>query len=251
MNPDSQQNNAIVFKQTYEVAEWWQQILVSGLYPPETELLEPAIKSKLNNILQPGMNFLDAGCGEGRFARHAETILNVKVVGIDISFDLIKGMAENSVVMRGDITQMPYKSETFDVVLCSMVLMLIEDIESAISELARVLKGSGCLLLAILHPCFEDWGVRSEFPFSSGKDYLSGKKRRAWSFPTSENCSVSLVYTHRSLSEYINILAKFFQIKNLEELSIENCNEEYKIGKKKYANVEYLIIEAIKLEDQS
>ena len=48
-----------------------------------------------------------------------------------------------------DITDIPYAENTFDVVLCSHVLELIPDDRKAMSELYRILKPGGWLLLLV------------------------------------------------------------------------------------------------------
>ena len=56
-------------------------------------------------------------------------------------------------LQKGDITQMPYEDETFDVVLCNGVLHHIEDHNKAIFECARVLKPGG-LFITFVHGAY-------------------------------------------------------------------------------------------------
>lgn len=44
---------------------------------------------------------------------------------------------------------------SFDVVLCSMMLMDCEDLEGTLREAARVLRPEGRLFASVLHPCFD------------------------------------------------------------------------------------------------
>ena len=49
---------------------------------------------------------------------------------------------------------MPYPNNTFDVVLCSMVLHYVEDFETGLREIYRVLKPGGLAMLPVpmIHP---------------------------------------------------------------------------------------------------
>src|SRR4029079_10940614 len=51
-----------------------------------------------------------------------------------------------------DIAALPIGTAAADVVVCFMVLMDIEDLDGAVSELARVLAPGGSLCIGIMHP---------------------------------------------------------------------------------------------------
>jgi SAM-dependent methyltransferase len=54
-------------------------------------------------------------------------------------------------------TQLPFGDETFDTVLCTMVLEHVDDVERAMAEVARVLRPGGRLLVSVpfLYPTHE------------------------------------------------------------------------------------------------
>jgi len=99
---------------------------------------------------------LDAGGGTGRWSiPMAEK--GLKVVLLDISEGMLnvarakireEGLEEKITVKQGDITQLEYPDETFDLVFCEHALFLIEDPAEAVRELARVLKKGDPLIIS-------------------------------------------------------------------------------------------------------
>jgi len=100
--------------------------------------------------------FLDAGCGSCahsmRLARRGYA-----VQAVDFSDHILSAAGENLArnglsarvaLRREDILAMSFPSGTFDYVLCWGVLMHIPDVETAVSELARVLKPGGRLVIS-------------------------------------------------------------------------------------------------------
>ncbi|MBL4632235.1 MAG: class I SAM-dependent methyltransferase [Kofleriaceae bacterium] len=99
-----------------------------------------------------GKDILEAGCGTGlllgrslRFAKSAR--------GVDLSAGMLSKAKERGLdVVQGSITQLPYKDESFDLVYSVKVLAHIEDIERAMSEMARVTRPGGVVLAEFYNP---------------------------------------------------------------------------------------------------
>jgi ubiquinone biosynthesis O-methyltransferase len=97
---------------------------------------------------------LDAGCGNARdliqLAPHG-----CKCVGIDFSPNMIeeakKELATRNIqrveVEVGDLTNLRFSDQTFDKVFASEVLEHVPDYRKAVSEMARVLKPGGTLVV--------------------------------------------------------------------------------------------------------
>lgn len=94
---------------------------------------------------------LDLGCGNGRHAMYFARE-GFQAAGIDISATAIewaKDWASREgfqIDFRvGDITQLPYEDQSFDVVVSHGVLdhILMEDAKRAVSEVARIIKPGG------------------------------------------------------------------------------------------------------------
>ena len=123
---------------------WWYQGMVA------------INKSLLDNYLpkKKGLKILDAGCGPGAMLPHLAKYGDV--IGVDISEDALKYAKKRGKVKKGDITNIDFKDETFDLVVCMDVLyhMWVKDETSALKEFNRVLKKDGILLLR--EPAY-DW----------------------------------------------------------------------------------------------
>jgi ubiquinone/menaquinone biosynthesis C-methylase UbiE len=95
-----------------------------------------------------GDKTLDIGCGTGAYA----TILlgmGYDVVGIDKSPGQIEIAQQNIPVVLGDVTNLPFENESFDLCLMLMMLQQIEHKERncAFSEINRVLRRRGKLII--------------------------------------------------------------------------------------------------------
>ena len=94
---------------------------------------------------------LDAGCGGGFFTY--EIAKMCKCIGIDwnISKNLFYVMRKLSSVsyMKSDVQKMPFKDDTFDKILLSSVLQMVEDDWALLKECRRVLKDDGILVLSV------------------------------------------------------------------------------------------------------
>ena len=112
----------------------------------------------LTNILNAPKNstFLDVGCGSCahslRLARRG-----FFVQAVDLSEWIIERARENVKtsglekaisIQRANILSLPYKDRTFSYILCWGVLMHIPELEKALSELVRVLKSGGMLIIS-------------------------------------------------------------------------------------------------------
>lgn len=112
----------------------------------------------ITGVLHPPENslILDVGCGIGAHSiRLAKREFIVK--GIDFS-EMIIGKAEINVREAGleekitfqgeDVLSLSFAENSFDYVLCWGVLMHIQEIDKAITEIARVLKPGGWLIVS-------------------------------------------------------------------------------------------------------
>lgn len=103
-----------------------------------------------------GATFLDAGCGIG-----AHSIELAKRGYSVVAFDLYEqvlsdaqraieaaGLQDRITVRQENLRALSFDSETFDYIWCWGVLMHIPDLEAAVSELSRVLRKGGALIVS-------------------------------------------------------------------------------------------------------
>jgi 2-polyprenyl-3-methyl-5-hydroxy-6-metoxy-1,4-benzoquinol methylase len=97
-----------------------------------------------------GKEVLDAGCGVGAFSE--PLVADNTVYGLDFSEESLKFAAQRGLkTMTGDLTNLDIETGRFDVVLCIGVIQLIERYADVVSELARVTKPGGTLLIQTLN----------------------------------------------------------------------------------------------------
>jgi SAM-dependent methyltransferase len=95
------------------------------------------------------LKILDAGCGTGAMLRHL--IPYGRVVGVDISPEAIRLATSREVegceLIQSSLTDLPFDGEAFDLVTSFDVICCIDEADLAFSELSRVLKPGGRVIL--------------------------------------------------------------------------------------------------------
>jgi hypothetical protein len=109
-----------------------------------------------------GRRILDAGCGNGYFARLLAA-RGARVVGVEpgeamVSYARAKEreLGQGIDYPRADLTRLPDLGGAFDAVVCSMVLMAIPGWRAAMRACVRCLRPGGLFVFSIVHPAFED-----------------------------------------------------------------------------------------------
>jgi SAM-dependent methyltransferase len=117
----------------------------------------PVIESLLGDLTDT--RALDLGCGSGTYATQLAA-RGAQVVGVDLSatmLGLAQGRARTSAValelLVADITRpLPFSSRQFDLVFTATALHYVEDLGSAVREIARVMRPQARLIASVLHP---------------------------------------------------------------------------------------------------
>ena len=100
---------------------------------------------------------LDVGCGKGRFARVLqEQNPGAKIVGLDISEDMLAGVPASVGKVSALMTELPFAAASFDCVYATESLEHAVEIDKAVAEMCRVLKPGGKLV--IIDKNVEHWG---------------------------------------------------------------------------------------------
>jgi SAM-dependent methyltransferase len=96
--------------------------------------------------LRPGQRLLDAGCG--RYLNFCkEFVGSAHVVGIDLESQLDSCNQTEPFGVRGDLSQLPFPSDYFDIVICRYVVEHLEDPPRVFGEFARVLRSGGTVVI--------------------------------------------------------------------------------------------------------
>ncbi len=113
------------------------------------------IMRELKN-LRPQGKLVDIGCGSGQLAiLISQKYPGLEVKGLDVNLDMIetavknreRASAGNITFVLGDVQNLPFENEYFDVVVSSLSLHHWENAGKAFDEIQRVLKPGGSLLL--------------------------------------------------------------------------------------------------------
>lgn len=93
--------------------------------------------------LSHGHDVLEIGCGTGMILKEIAPVAR-RAVGIDISRGMLQqAEARGLDVLEGSATALPFADESFDFAYSFKVLAHVEDIRTAMSEVARVLRPGG------------------------------------------------------------------------------------------------------------
>ena len=168
---------------------------------------------------------LDIGCSSGFYTEYALEN-GADVTAVDISKRMIERLASRVksprlTLIQADITRpMPFlDSESFDYVICSLVLHYIKDWEPLLTELYRVMKKGGKLVISTHHPFSMYLYLKPEsyFDFKLVEDTWGERGPRPF----------KVHYYIRPLNEVLRpIIQSQFKITGIEEpLPDEKCRE--------------------------
>lgn len=195
------------------------------------ELIDPVLLRIIGDCR--GKDILDLGCGNGYLARKLARG-GARVTAVDSSQRMIANAQKHDPnntlkikYLHSDAGELHGIDEaSFDLVFANMSLMDIEDTESAIGHVSRILRREGRFVASISHPCF-DIGSNSgwvfEKPaFESGKVYRKVRAyRKLFSERVPWRVDNGTKYTpafHRPLNWYARTLrSKGLAITALEE----------------------------------
>ena len=110
------------------------------------ELIFNELKGLLKN-LRKDILVLDCGCGFGAFY---DLTKDFNTIYLDISLNLLKRFELKERKICGNILHLPFKDNTFDLVLCINVLEHVDYLK-ALNEIKRVLKDNGHLIAVVVN----------------------------------------------------------------------------------------------------
>lgn len=150
-------NAAVQSRWNRNSAAWTDQIR-AGNDVYRHEFLEPAFMNFLGDI--SGAKVLDAGCGEGTSSRVLARA-GAKVDAVDLTSNMIEQAKQMERVQplgisytQSSAAEMPFESNSFDLVTSWMAFSDMACYADAILECARVLKVGGRLAFCVRHPSY-------------------------------------------------------------------------------------------------
>jgi len=212
--------------------------------PFHTYYEKPAIRAELPEL--GGLSVISIGCGSGADAKYLKDKGASRVVGVDISNDLIEIAKKNHPDIEFHVMNMEhldFPDESFDLVYSSLVFHYLSSWAQALKEALRVLKSGGKFIFSDGHPIgsalevVDDGKVQTKLlgrtkwkesgTYKVHGDYLAvadGGVKRIKALVG----GVDVYFFHRPISRIINdIVASGFTIeKMIEPLPTEGMREK-------------------------
>jgi SAM-dependent methyltransferase len=176
---------------------------------PLVALEEPWVERLLGDVR--GFAVADIGCGTGRHAVRLSAA-GATVHALDFSEAMLerakaKPSAAKVVFQVHDLAKpLPFATESFDRVVCGLVIDHIADLDGLFREMSRVCRRTGFVVVSVMHPAMMLRGVQARFT-----DPASGRETRPASCP-------------HQLSDYIMAAARAgFAFDHLSEQAVDEA----------------------------
>jgi ubiquinone/menaquinone biosynthesis C-methylase UbiE len=134
---------------------------------------------------------LDVGCGFASVPIEiAKTFPNAKITGIDLGEPLLdigrtlikrEKLEKQILILNGDAQNMQYGNNSFDVVINSFLLHIVEDPIQMLNEIERVAKNEGIILITDLRRGFLAYFIkkfRTAYTLEEASDVIKKSKIR-------------------------------------------------------------------------
>ena len=134
-------------------AEYWAGFMRAKGSSANRFLEMPAMHSMLPNLKEKSV--LCLGCGSGDECKHLKSLGAKRVVGIDISDDLLKiakNRCRNIEFYKMPMEDMQFKKNSFDFIYSSLAMHYVEDWEPVFDKAYSTLKKGGTFLFSTHHP---------------------------------------------------------------------------------------------------
>lgn len=194
--------------------------------------------------ISEGMRILELGCGTGEMWKNHISLLNKcsKLVLTDISEGMIEtarkniGNLHNATYQVVDIQEIPFESNSFDMVIANMMLYHVPDLKKGLSEVKRVLKEGGSFFCATygghgivqyIADLLKAYGAEDKtnknFTLQNGKKILSQYFSSIEMLEYIDSLDVTNI---DDILDYLNSLASMTSISNIKRDVIKKVLEE-------------------------
>ncbi len=182
--------------------------------------------------------FLDVGCGAGYSMKLAQSTKECKTIGIDPepfkfgfgrNWDNDNEVQSDLNIQEGTGENIPFENNSFDIVYSSHVLEHVNDEQKVLSELNRVVKNDGTVIIGVPTATMATISLISQLLFETHHRLFNfifsnlGFK----SFPRTSLKHLLFLYSHSFNSKTILYDLKHYRVKNWKK----NISQELKIKK--------------------
>ena len=148
-------------------SEW-----ASGYDRPDNPIVmaeERVVQAMLD--ARPAGAALDAACGTGRWA-HYLAARGHSVTGIDTNPEMLAEARRKVPEARfqlADLGAVPLAAESVDLVACTLALTHVAELAPPVSELARIVRPGGRVVISDVHPVMAMLGNHARYPRNGGE----------------------------------------------------------------------------------
>jgi ubiquinone/menaquinone biosynthesis C-methylase UbiE len=177
--------NALFHPRVFDDRQW-----AEGYYKRNKKNIERVGKRFAELLNTTGYTegaILDVGCGFASIPIEiAKTFPCAKITGIDLGEPLLdigrsliknEGLEKQITLLKGDARDLQYEDNTFDVVINSFLLHIVENPVKMLNEIDRVAKSEGKILITDLHRGFLAYFIK-KFQTAYTLEEASGVKIR-------------------------------------------------------------------------
>jgi malonyl-CoA O-methyltransferase len=148
-------------------------------YPPFPHNRFMEIEQAAMLRLMPNLascHVLDVACGSGRYGLIAERNRAALTIGTDNSIPMLqtgRRAGVNTPLIQSTMTALPFTAAAFDVVICALATghLPAEKMQRSVSEMARLIKPSGSILISDFHSAIYARGGKRTFTTVDGKQH--------------------------------------------------------------------------------
>ena len=184
-----------------------------------------AAARRMRALTRPDDTILDVGCAAGHYLRSLKNQIEWEFIytGLDATqayIDLArKAFAhdETSTFRTGDIFDMPFADESFDVVMCNNVLLHLPSIEKPVVELCRVARRAVLLRTLVGRRSFRIMEVRA-----TGDEFEEDGDPKSFNYLN----IYSRDYVDHVLSKIAGVRWQIFEDKDFDEAPIQARRED-------------------------
>ena len=129
--------------------EYYLQYNAESLSFPRNIFHQPKLETTaaLSAALPDGARVLDAGCSTGYVSWGLAPRLQLTGIDIEVEAVVFCHARRQGEFLRADLSALPFRDDTFDLILFTNTIEHLEDPHPILAELARVLKPAGKILV--------------------------------------------------------------------------------------------------------
>ena len=173
---------------------------------PNDTLEQPVLRELAGELC--GQRILDLGCGAATFGLHALAAGASSYLGVDASHKMMASARDALAGTLGQVIQAgietwDFPETAFDLVVSSLALHYVDDLDAVMAGIARALVPGGRVVFSIEHPiitsCARGWTQPQRQDWVVDDYFVTGPRETSW-------LGGEVVRYHRTIEDYVTAL---------------------------------------------